>query len=163
MIHDPSGKVVGSQLIGQPFDEPGYFWSRPTAVAAYNALTSSGTNQGPTGFVDKAGTLGPNPALVDAVNTRIKALHDADPDNHANIPVDLVTSSSSGLDPDISPAAAYYQVRRVAKARGISEEQVRALVDEHITERQLFVLGERRVNVLELNLALDAKLGKPRS
>ncbi len=159
LIHDRAGRVVGSRLIGQPFDEPGYFWSRPTAVAAYNAMTSSGTNAGPSGFVDEAGTLGPNPALVAAVKARVRALHAADPENHARVPVDLVTASASGLDPDITPAAAYYQVSRVARARGVPEARVRELVAKHVEDRTWFVLGEPRVNVLLLNLALDAELG----
>jgi K+-transporting ATPase ATPase C chain len=162
LIRDRSGKVVGSELIGQPFDHPAYFWSRPTAVTAYNAMTSSGTNAGPTGFVDKAGTLGPNPALVDAVKARVQALRDADPGNTAKVPVDLVTASGSGLDPHISPAAAYYQLARVARARNIPEAQLRVLVEQHIEGRTLAVIGELRVNVLVLNLALDAKLGAPK-
>ncbi|HWU89093.1 MAG TPA: potassium-transporting ATPase subunit KdpC, partial [Kofleriaceae bacterium] len=132
LIRDASGKVVGSELIGQAFDRPAYFWSRPTAVAAGSAMTSSGTNTGPSGFVDKAGTLGPNPALVDAVKGRIQALRGADPGNTAVVPVDLVTASGSGLDPHITPAAAYYQVGRVARARGVSEAQVQELVDQHV-------------------------------
>jgi K+-transporting ATPase ATPase C chain len=159
LIHE-NGKVVGSKLVGQPFDEPGYFWSRLSATGPYNGLASSGTNAGPSGYIDKQGTLGPNPALVDAAKARIQALHDADPTNTQKVPVDLVTASSSGLDPHISPAAAYYQVGRVARARGASEQSVRELVDAHIEERTLGVLGERRVNVLLLNRALDAKLGK---
>lgn len=159
LIRNRDGKVVGSELVGQPFDDPAYFWSRPTAVAAGSAMTSSGTNAGPSGFVDKAGTLGPNPALVDAVRGRIQALRDADPGNAAKIPVDLVTASSSGLDPHITPAAAYYQLGRVARARGAPEAQVRELVEQHVEERTLGLLGERRVNVLRLNLALDARLG----
>jgi K+-transporting ATPase ATPase C chain len=161
LIRDRAGKVVGSKLVGQPFDEPAYFWSRPSALGAYDAMTSSGTNAGPSGFVDKSGTLGPNPALVDAAKARIQALRETDPDNTAQVPVDLVTASSSGLDPHISPAAAYYQVGRVARTRGVSEAQIRDLVDAHVEERTLGVLGERRVNVLLLNLALDAELGKP--
>ena len=114
------GKAVGSDLIGQPFDDPKYFWSRPSATSPqpYNAGASSGSNQGPR-----------NPALADAVKDRIKALRDADPDNKAPVPVDLVTASGSGLDPDISVAAAEYQLPRVAKARGMPEDKVRALVD----------------------------------
>lgn len=162
LIHDPSGKVVGSELVGQPFDNPAYFWSRPTAVTNYNAMTSSGTNAGPSGFVDKSGTLGPNPALVDAVKARIQALRDADPGNTAKVPIDLVTASSSGLDPHITPAAAYYQLARVARVRGVPEAQVRELVEDAIEGRTLFVLGEPRVNVLMLNRALDAKLGSPK-
>ena len=142
------GAIGGSTLIGQPFADPKYFWSRAsaTAPAAYNGAASSGTNQGPT-----------NPALVDAVKGRIQALRDADPGNTAPIPIDLVTASASGLDPDVSPAAAAYQVRRVARARGLDEAAVRDLVDAHTEGRQLGVLGEPRVNVLELNLALDAR------
>lgn len=155
------GTVVGSELVGQPFDNPAYFWSRPTAVAAYQAMNSSGTNLGASGFVDKHGSLGPNPALVDAAAARIKELRDADPGNTAQVPVDLVTASASGLDPHISPAGAYYQVGRVARARGIPEIKVRELVDQRIEERTFGLLGERRVNVLLLNRALDAQLGKP--
>jgi potassium-transporting ATPase KdpC subunit len=141
------GKVVGSSLLGQPFDEPKYFWGRVSATspAAYNAGSSSGSNLGPT-----------NKALADEVKARLDALHDADPSNAAPVPIDLVTSSASGLDPDVSPAAAEYQVRRVAKARHLHEARVRELVREHTTGRALLVLGEPRVNVLELNLALDA-------
>jgi potassium-transporting ATPase KdpC subunit len=142
------GKAVGSTLIGQPFDDPKYFWSRPSATgpAPYNAQASTGSNLGPT-----------NPALTDAVKQRIDALQKADPDNHDPVPVDLVTASGSGLDPHISPAAAAFQVRRVARTRGLAEDRVRALVAEHTDGRQLGVLGEPGVNVLELNLALDAR------
>lgn len=146
-----SGKAVGSRLIGQSFDDPGYFWGRLSATTdsngkalPYNAESSAGSNLGPT-----------NPALIDEAKGRIDALKGADPDNQDPIPVDLVTSSGSGLDPDISPAAARYQVRRVAKARGVDPERVQALVDAHTEDRQLGILGEPRVNVLELNLALD--------
>ncbi len=144
------GKAVGSDLIGQPFDDPKYFWSRPSATSPqpYNAGASSGSNQGPR-----------NPALADAVRDRIKALRDADPGNTMRVPVDLVTASGSGLDPNISVAAALYQVPRVAKARGMSEEKVRALVDESTLGRTFGILGERRVNVLELNLALNRSSG----
>ncbi len=146
---ESNGKPIGSELIGQPFSDPRHFWSRPSATSPYpyNASSSSGSNQGPT-----------NPALIDAVKERIKALHDADPDNHASVPVDLVTASASGLDPHISPAAAEYQVSRVAKARGLAPDRVRALVARYTQERQLGFLGEPVVNVLQLNLALD-KLG----
>ena len=145
------GKPVGSRLIGQSFDDPKYFWGRLSATSdsngralPYNGGSSAGSNLGPT-----------NPALTDEVKGRIDALKAADPDNQAPLPVDLVTSSGSGLDPDISPAAAQYQVRRVAKARGLDEARVRSLVAEHTEDRQLGVLGEPHVNVLELNLALD--------
>jgi K+-transporting ATPase ATPase C chain len=141
------GKAVGSRLIGQPFDDPKYFWGRPSATAPvpYNAGASSGSNQGPT-----------NPALRDAVKARIEALRKSDPDAKLPVPVDLVTASGSGLDPHISPAAALYQVHRVARARGLAEDRIRSLVTEHTSGRRLGILGEPGVNVLELNLALDA-------
>ena len=141
------GKAIGSELIGQPFSRPKYFWSRPSATSPYpyNAASSSGSNQGPT-----------NPALTDAVTARVKALRDADPDNKAPVPVDLVTASASGLDPHISPAAAEYQINRVAKARGMDSSRVRELVAQYTEGRQLGFLGEAGVNVLKLNLALDA-------
>ncbi len=140
------GQVVGSDLVGQPFEAPGHFQGRPSATAPfpYNAASSGGSNLGPT-----------NPALADAVKARVDALRAADPGNAAAIPVDLVTTSASGLDPDLSPAAALYQVPRVARARGMSDAAVRALVEAHTRDRQLGVLGERRVNVLRLNLDLD--------
>jgi len=141
-----NGKTLGSELIGQPFDDPKYFWSRPSATSPqpYNGASSSGSNQGPR-----------NPALADAVKDRIKALRDADPGNTSAVPVDLVTASGSGLDPHISVAAADYQVARVAKARGMAPERVRDLVSQTTEGRTLGILGEPRVNVLALNLALD--------
>lgn len=140
------GKTVGSHLIGQPFSDPGYFWSRPSATTPqpYNGLSSGGSNLGPL-----------NPALTDAVEARIAALRAADPTNHAPIPVDLVTASASGLDPDISLAAAYYQAARIARLRHLGQPQVRALIAAHAKGRLLGVIGDPRVNVLELNLALD--------
>ena len=140
------GKPLGARLIGQPFSAPKYFWGRPSATAPmpYNAAASGGSNLGPT-----------NPALIDAVKARIKTLRDADPDNHARIPVDLVTASGSGLDPEISPAAAQYQISRVARARGLDVAVVQRLVAQRTEPRQFGILGEPRVNVLELNLALD--------
>jgi len=150
ILHD--GKAVGSELIGQQFDDPQYFWGRLSATGgfpynAFNAETltgSSGSNYGPM-----------NPALFQAAQGRIDALRAADASNRAPIPVDLVTASASGLDPNISVAAAYYQVHRVALTRGLSDAEVMALVDEYTQGRQFFFLGEPRVNVLELNLALD--------
>ena len=144
IVHD--GKVVGSALIGQPFSSPGYFWGRPsaTSVTPYNAGLSSGSNLGPS-----------NPSLISAVNTRAESLHAADPANTLPIPIDLVTSSGSGLDPDISVASAYYQVHRIAVERNLSEESVQSLVNSQIKPRQFWIFGEPRVNVLALNLALD--------
>jgi K+-transporting ATPase ATPase C chain len=146
-VIERGGKAVGSVLIGQPFSDPKYFWSRPSATSpmAYNSAASSGSNLGPT-----------NKALGDAVAERVKALRDADPGNTAPVPADLVTASASGLDPDISPQAAEYQIARVARARRMSEDTLRALVAAHTLGRTLGFLGEPRVNVLELNLALDA-------
>ena len=143
---DDGGKTVGSEIIGQQFDAPYYFWGRLSATTPnpYNAQSSSGSNLAAT-----------NPALVDEVKGRIAALHAADPANTAAVPVDLVTSSGSGLDPDISPAAAEYQAGRVANARGIDRERVETLIAAHTRGRQLGVFGEPRVNVLQLNLALD--------
>jgi K+-transporting ATPase ATPase C chain len=147
-----NGKVAGSRLIGQPFDDPKYFWGRLSATPdangkplPYNGASSYASNYGPL-----------NPALADEVKGRLDALTTADEGNGAPVPIDLVTSSGSGLDPHLSPAAADYQVHRVAKARGVDEGRVRALVAEHTEGRQLGLLGEPRVNVLELNLALDA-------
>ena len=139
-------KPVGSRLIGQPFADSKHFWSRPSGTSPnpYNAASSSGTNQGPT-----------NPAFIEAVSARIKALKDADPGNKLPIPVDLVTASASGLDPHISPAAAEYQVARVARERKLGPAKVRDLVAKHTEGRQLGFLGESRVNVLNLNLALE--------
>jgi K+-transporting ATPase ATPase C chain len=152
------GKVVGSELIAQPFTEARYFWPRASATSpSYNGGASSGSNQGPL-----------NPALVDAVKARISALRDADPAQSAEpsaararvqgkVPVDLVTASASGLDPHISPAAAEYQAPRVARARGMTEDRVREQIKAHTEPRTLWILGEPRVNVLLLNLALDAE------
>jgi K+-transporting ATPase ATPase C chain len=148
-VLEVDGRVVGSRLIGQPFSSAKYFWSRPSATGPmpYNGGVSSGSNQGPI-----------NPAFEMAVRDRIAALQAADPGNRAPIPVDLVTASGSGLDPHISPAAAEYQVARVARERGVSEDSVRALVRGATEGRTFGVLGEPRVNVLELNLALDNAL-----
>jgi K+-transporting ATPase ATPase C chain len=140
-----NGKTYGSELIGQQFDDLKYFWGRPSA-AGYNAPASSGSNLGPT-----------NPALLERIQARIKSLKAVDPNNPLPIPVDLVTASASGLDPDISVAAAFYQVHRVAQARGLSDEAVKTLVDKYTQGRQFGFLGEPRVNVLLLNLALDGK------
>ncbi len=142
------GKPVGSSLIGQSFTEPKYFWGRPSATApmANNGASSSGSNQGPS-----------NPALTEAIQQRIDALRAVDPGNAAPVPVDLVTASGSGLDPDISPAAAQYQIARVARVRGMTEANVQAMVDRATSGRQFGVLGEPRVNVLALNMALDGR------
>ena len=144
---DRTDDIVGSALIGQPFDDPKYFWGRLSATApfAYNAAASSGSNLGPL-----------NPALTDAVKARVDALRAADPGNESPIPVDLVTASGSGLDPHVSPAAARWQVPRVARARGLDPAAVQTLVEQHTEGRQWGFLGEARVNVLALNLALDA-------
>jgi potassium-transporting ATPase KdpC subunit len=155
--HQANGSVVmkgdknfGSELIGQAFDKDGYFWGRPskTDPFAYNAGSSAGSNQGPT-----------NPELLKDVEDRVKAMRDANPDQSGKVPIDLVTASASGLDPHISPAAAAYQVARVAKARGKSVEEIRKLVAANTEGRTLGVLGEPRVNVLRLNLALDEMKG----
>jgi potassium-transporting ATPase KdpC subunit len=141
-----NGKLVGSRLIGQQFDAPQYFWGRLSATSPmpYNALASGGSNLGPT-----------NPALLDEVKGRLDALKAAGTDMSKPVPVDLVTSSGSGLDPEISPAAAAYQIERVAKARQLAPNDVQALVDRYTSGRQFGILGEPRVNVLKLNLALD--------
>lgn len=147
LIKDKQGQLIGSELIGQTFSEAKYFWSRPSASGpySYNAAASSGSNLGPT-----------NPALTDAVAARIQALKDADPGNNAPVPVDLITASGSGLDPHISVAAAEYQIKRVAKVRKINEAKLHELVDAHTEGRQWLVFGEPRVNILKLNLALQA-------
>jgi K+-transporting ATPase ATPase C chain len=141
------GHAIGSRLIGQSFSDPKYFWSRPSATAPqpYNAIASGASNLGPL-----------NPALTDAIGTRIAALKAADPTNSLPVPVDLVTASASGLDPDMSIAAARYQAARVARIRGLDPAAVQSLIDAHARGRLLGLIGEPRVNVLELNLALDA-------
>jgi K+-transporting ATPase ATPase C chain len=146
LLHDATGKLVGSSLIGQGFADPKHFWGRPSATSPtpYNAAGSGGSNLGPL-----------NPALADAVKDRVEALRAADPGNTAPVPVDLVTASGSGLDPHISGAAAEYQAGRVARARGVALDTVRAAIARHTEGRWWGVLGEPRVNVLELNLDLD--------
>ena len=141
-----NGVLIGSELIGQNFTDPKYFWGRPSATSPqpYNGTSSGGSNLGPL-----------NPALIDKVRSNAKALRAADPANTAEIPVELVTASTSGLDPDISPAAANYQVARVARARQISVAAVRSMIAAHQQAALLGVFGEARINVLELNLALD--------
>jgi K+-transporting ATPase ATPase C chain len=141
------GKPVGSELIGQPFDDPKYFWGRPSATSPfpYNAAASTGSNLGPT-----------NPDLLKAVADRVATLRKADPENKAAVPVDLVTASGSGLDPHITTAAALYQMSRVAKARGAPEDRLRVLITDHTEGRTFGILGEPAVNVLKLNLALDS-------
>ena len=148
-VMEKNGTPLGSELIGQAFTDPKYFWPRPSATSPFpnNPSSSGASNLGPT-----------NPALTDAIEQRIDALRAADPDNDAPVPVDLVTASASGVDPDISPAAATYQIARVARARGMSIEDVTRLVDAATQARQLGVLGEPRVNVLKLNLMLDRTL-----
>ena len=148
------GHAVGSRIIGQSFSDPKYFWSRPSATAPqpYNGLASGGSNQGPL-----------NPALTEAVKSRVDALKAADPTNALPIPVDLVTASASGLDPDISIAAARYQAARIARVRGLAPAAVQSLIDAHAHNRLVGLIGEPRVNVLELNLALDALHGPTQS
>jgi K+-transporting ATPase KdpC subunit len=141
-----NGKTVGSELIGQPFSDPKYFWGRLSATSAfpYDASSSTGSNYGPS-----------NPALKQAVQARLDALKEVDPENNQPVPVDLVTYSASGLDPDISVAAAQYQISRVARYRGLNEEVVSSLVSQYTEGRQFGIFGEPRVNVLKLNLALN--------
>ncbi|NNM88161.1 MAG: potassium-transporting ATPase subunit KdpC [Phycisphaerae bacterium] len=142
------GQAAGSALIGQYFDQPWYFWPRPSATSSmpYNAAASGGSNTGPT-----------NPVLIQNVKVRVAALHAADPGNKQPVPVDLVTTSGSGLDPDESIAAAYYQIPRIARLRHIAPAKLKDMVDHYIVGRPLDILGEKTVNVLELNLALDQK------
>ncbi|MET0532722.1 MAG: potassium-transporting ATPase subunit KdpC [Steroidobacter sp.] len=146
---ESDGKLIGSRLIGQSFSDPKYFFGRPSATAPqpYNGAASSGSNQGPT-----------NPALAAAISDRVAALRALDPDNKVPVPIDLVTASGSGLDPHISPAAAEYQVARVARLRGRPESEIRELVKQATEGRAFGLLGEPRVNVLQLNLALDGKM-----
>ena len=146
LIYGNDGKPIGSHLIGQPFDDQKYFWSRPSATSPfpYNAASSSGSNLGPT-----------NEALLKTVRDRVDALHKADPDNKEPVPIDLVTASASGLDPHISPAAALYQMKRVARVRSIAESTVKEMIERHTQGRLFGLLGEPAVNVLDLNLDLD--------
>jgi K+-transporting ATPase ATPase C chain len=148
-VLERDGRPAGSALLGQPFSDPAHFWPRPSATGPhpYNGAASTGSNQSST-----------NPALLDAVRARVAALRAADPGNSAPVPADLVTASGSGLDPHISPAAAEYQVARVARVRGLPEDDVRAFVTAHTSSRTLGLLGEPRVSVLALNLALDARV-----
>ena len=154
LLRDKDGKVIGSELIGQNFTSPAYFWGRPSAAGTFpnNGMASGGSNLGPT-----------NPALKQAAEDRAKALQEADPDNKGAIPIDLLTASASGLDPHISPAAAEYQAGRVARARGLTVAQVRALVRVNSEAPQWGLFGEPRVNVLKLNLALDAAAPLPKT
>ncbi len=146
LLKDAKGQLIGSELLGQSFTSPAYFWGRPSATSpnAYNAASSSGSNLGPT-----------NAALMDVIKDRIQALKNADPTNNALVPVDLVTASGSGLDPHITVAAANYQLKRVAAHRHLKEKQLSALIKTHAEDRQWFIFGEPRVNVLKLNVALD--------
>jgi potassium-transporting ATPase KdpC subunit len=140
-----SGRVKGSSLVGQPFEDPRFFWGRPSATSpAYNGSASGGSNLGPT-----------NPALIEAISGRVKALREADPSDDRPVPTELVTASASGLDPHLSPSAAEFQAARVARARGLTEEEVRRLILEHTDGPQFGLLGEPVVNVLRLNLALE--------
>ena len=152
LIYGKDGKPIGSRLIGQSFDDPKYFWSRPSATGPfpYNAAASTGSNLGPT-----------NEMLLKSVHDRVAALHKADADNKALIPVDLVTASASGLDPHISPAAALYQVERVARVRGVDEGTLKGMIERHTQGRLFGLLGEPAVNVLELNLELDGVKVQP--
>lgn len=151
VLRSAEGRIIGSELIGQHFSAPNYFWGRPSVTSPYpyNAAASSASNLGPT-----------NPALIDTVAARVKALRDADPGNRALIPVDLVTASASGLDPHISIAAAEYQVPRIAKVRHIDPAKLRILLVKHTENRQWQIFGEPRVNVLKLNLSLAGLGGK---
>ncbi len=146
LVHNKDNQLIGSDLIGQSFTNPAYLWGRPSATTPtpYNGQSSGGSNLGPL-----------NPDLAKAVQGRIEALHKADPINTAPVPIDLVTTSASGLDPNITPAAAKYQVGRIAAVRGLTVAQVQALIDQATSERQLGLFGERRVNVLQVNMALD--------
>jgi len=150
LLRNQQGQAIGSSLIGQNFTDPGHFWGRPSATGTlpYNAALSGGSNQGPL-----------NPALIDAVMARVAALRQADPGNTAPVPPDLATASASGLDPHISPAAAQHQAERVARARKLPVDQVMQLIERHTEPPQLGVLGDARVNVLLLNLALDKAAG----
>ena len=146
LLKDAKGQLIGSELLGQSFTSPAYFWGRPSATSpnAYNAASSTGSNLGPT-----------NAALMDVIKDRIQALKNADPTNNALVPVDLVTASGSGLDPHITVAAANYQLKRVAAHRHLKEKQLSVLIKTHAEDRQWFIFGEPRVNVLKLNVALD--------
>ena len=146
LLKDAKGQLIGSELLGQSFTSPAYFWGRPSATSpnAYNAASSTGSNLGPT-----------NAALMDVIKDRIQALKNADPTNNALVPVDLVTASGSGLDPHITVAAANYQLKRVAAHRHLKEKQLSALIKTHAEDRQWFIFGEPRANVLKLNVALD--------
>lgn len=152
LIYGKDGKPIGSHLIGQPFDDPKYFWSRPSATGPfpYNAASSSGSNLGPM-----------NETLLKAVHDRVDALHKVDMDNKEPIPIDLVTASASGLDPHISPAAALYQVKRVARLRGVDEGSLKEMIERHTQGRLFGLLGEPAVNVLELNLEVDGTKVQP--